>query len=170
MINTGEHSTSDRGTTPRSRPAIIWGVPASPTVPPSDTNVIISSDATTCPAMMDPTQHDSAHKLPDRMTTSGGPIDDIKVFYLRENMHNGDDPAGLRLRVAPIELLNHLLGRLPLAVRLLLVPDYPPEIRTSKRYINGDTNRMCGRHHQFSAGDETTRAQQLEQVLTVFFR
>ncbi|RLM21275.1 N-succinylarginine dihydrolase [Brenneria alni] len=34
------------------------------------------------------------------MAASGGPIDDIKVFDLRESMRNGGGPACLRLRVA----------------------------------------------------------------------
>ena len=34
------------------------------------------------------------------MISSGGPIDDIKVFDLRESMRNGGGPACLRLRVA----------------------------------------------------------------------
>ena len=34
------------------------------------------------------------------MVASGGPIDEIKVFDLRESMRNGGGPACLRLRVA----------------------------------------------------------------------
>ncbi|MCM2446918.1 succinylglutamate desuccinylase [Rahnella sp. CG8] len=76
---------------------------------------------------------------------------------------------------APIELLNQLTddlltGRLPLAVRLLLILGNPPAMCAGKRYLNDDMNRMFGgRHRQFAASGETARARQLEQVLTAFF-
>lgn len=76
---------------------------------------------------------------------------------------------------APIELLDILTGdllagRLPLAVRLLLVLGNPPAMRAGKRYMHSDMNRMFGgRHRQFAASDEAVRARQLEQALTTFF-
>ncbi|MFC3395354.1 N-succinylarginine dihydrolase [Brenneria rubrifaciens] len=45
-------------------------------------------------------QHDAVWGYLSEMVASGGPIDDIKVFDLRESMRNGGGPACLRLRVA----------------------------------------------------------------------
>ncbi|MCG8708228.1 N-succinylarginine dihydrolase [Brenneria sp. 4F2] len=44
--------------------------------------------------------HDGVWRYLSEMTASGGPIDQIKVFDLRESMRNGGGPACLRLRVA----------------------------------------------------------------------
>ncbi|MCM2446919.1 N-succinylarginine dihydrolase [Rahnella sp. CG8] len=45
-------------------------------------------------------QHAGVWRYLTEMATSGGPINDIKVFDLRESMRNGGGPACLRLRVA----------------------------------------------------------------------
>ncbi|KFK94286.1 MULTISPECIES: succinylglutamate desuccinylase [unclassified Serratia (in: enterobacteria)] len=76
---------------------------------------------------------------------------------------------------APIELLNQcvaqvLAGTRPLAVRLLVVLGNPPAMRAGKRYLSSDMNRMFGgRYVKFEPGQETARAQQLEQVIGAFF-
>ncbi|MFP1880840.1 N-succinylarginine dihydrolase [Lonsdalea quercina] len=44
--------------------------------------------------------HRGVWRYLSEMATSGGPIDDIQVFDLRESMRNGGGPACLRLRVA----------------------------------------------------------------------
>ncbi|AHG22117.1 N-succinylarginine dihydrolase [Chania multitudinisentens RB-25] len=45
-------------------------------------------------------QHAGVWQYLTEMVASGGPIDEIKVFDLRESMRNGGGPACLRLRVA----------------------------------------------------------------------
>ncbi|TQI81008.1 succinylarginine dihydrolase [Serratia fonticola] len=45
-------------------------------------------------------QHQGVWQYLSEMVASGGPIDEIKVFDLRESMRNGGGPACLRLRVA----------------------------------------------------------------------
>ncbi|KAA9000104.1 N-succinylarginine dihydrolase [Affinibrenneria salicis] len=45
-------------------------------------------------------QHRGVWNYLSEMAASGGPIDDIRVFDLRESMRNGGGPACLRLRVA----------------------------------------------------------------------
>lgn len=45
-------------------------------------------------------QHAAVWHYLNEMVISGGPIDEIKVFTLRESMRNGGGPACLRLRVA----------------------------------------------------------------------
>jgi len=45
-------------------------------------------------------QHRGVWGYLSEMVASGGPIDEIKVFDLRESMRNGGGPACLRLRVA----------------------------------------------------------------------
>jgi succinylarginine dihydrolase len=45
-------------------------------------------------------QHSGVWSYLSEMVASGGPIDEIKVFDLRESMRNGGGPACLRLRVA----------------------------------------------------------------------
>ncbi|OSN05365.1 succinylarginine dihydrolase [Lonsdalea britannica] len=47
--------------------------------------------------------HSGVWSYLSEMAASGGPIDDIKVFDLRESMRNGGGPACLRLRVALTE-------------------------------------------------------------------
>ncbi|ACS84298.1 N-succinylarginine dihydrolase [Musicola paradisiaca] len=45
-------------------------------------------------------QHAGVWEMLSEMAASGGPVDDIRVFDLRESMRNGGGPACLRLRVA----------------------------------------------------------------------
>ncbi|MDU7807824.1 MAG: N-succinylarginine dihydrolase, partial [Serratia marcescens] len=45
-------------------------------------------------------QHAGVWRYLNDMIGSGGPIDEIRVFDLRESMRNGGGPACLRLRVA----------------------------------------------------------------------
>lgn len=77
---------------------------------------------------------------------------------------------------APIELLNQLVGELlegtrPLRVRLLVLLGNPPSMRIDKRFVEADMNRMFGgRHARFTPNDETRRAQELEQVMALFYR
>lgn len=49
-------------------------------------------------------QHEVVWHYLNEMVTRGGPIDEIKVFNLRESMRNGGGPACLRLRVAMSEV------------------------------------------------------------------
>lgn len=76
---------------------------------------------------------------------------------------------------APIELLativdDLLAGRLPLATRLLILFGNPPAIRAGQRYLTHDLNRLFSSHdHQYPAGEELTRAQELELAVTDFF-
>jgi len=77
---------------------------------------------------------------------------------------------------APIELLNQLVSELlsgerALSVRLLVLFGNPPSMRSNKRYIEADMNRMFGgRHARYKPNDETRRAQELEQVMALFYR
>ena len=77
---------------------------------------------------------------------------------------------------APIELLNELVAELltgtrPLNVRLLVVLGNPPSMRANKRFVQADMNRMFGgRHARYTPNDETRRAQELEQVMALFYR
>ncbi len=76
---------------------------------------------------------------------------------------------------APIEIVNQLVfdllaGKLPLAVRLLVILGNPPAIRAGERYLAADINRMFGgRHQNASSSDETQRAAYLEQIVVNFF-
>lgn len=77
---------------------------------------------------------------------------------------------------APIELLNQLVSELlagerPLRVRLLVLLGNPPSMRLNKRFADADMNRMFGgRHARYTPNDETRRAQELEQVMALFYR
>ena len=77
---------------------------------------------------------------------------------------------------APIELLNQLVddllsGARPLTVRLLVLLGNPPSMRINQRYVEADMNRMFGgRHARYKPNDETRRAQELEQVMALFYR
>lgn len=76
---------------------------------------------------------------------------------------------------APIEILNQLVsdllaGKLTLAIRLLVIFGNPPAIRTGKRYLTADINRMFGGRHQNDLPtDEARRAEILEQRMAEFF-
>lgn len=76
---------------------------------------------------------------------------------------------------APVELLativdDLLAGRLPLTTRLLVLFGNPPAIRAGQRYMTRDLNRLFSSHpHQYPAGEETARAQELKQAVTDFF-
>lgn len=77
---------------------------------------------------------------------------------------------------APIELLSHMCadlfsGRLPLAVRLLIIFGNPDAMRQGKRYLNDDMNRMfCGGYKALTVTEESKRAELLEQVVKAFFQ
>uniref|UniRef100_S0DEG3 Putative N-succinyl-L-glutamate amidohydrolase n=1 Tax=termite gut metagenome TaxID=433724 RepID=S0DEG3_9ZZZZ len=77
---------------------------------------------------------------------------------------------------APIELLNQLVSELlsgerQLRVRLLVLLGNPPSMRINKRFIEADMNRMFGgRHARYTPNDESRRAQELEQVMALFYR
>ncbi|WP_413528532.1 succinylglutamate desuccinylase [Rahnella inusitata] len=77
---------------------------------------------------------------------------------------------------APIELLNQLVSQLlagerALTVRLLVLLGNPPSMRINQRYVDADMNRMFGgRHARYKPNDETRRAQELEQVMALFYR
>ena len=77
---------------------------------------------------------------------------------------------------APVELLNQLVSELLsgerlLRVRLLVLLGNPPSLRINKRFVEADMNRMFGgRHARYTPNDETRRAQELEQVMALFYR
>ena len=77
---------------------------------------------------------------------------------------------------APIELLSQLVSELLsgerlLRTRLLVLLGNPPSMRINKRYVDTDMNRMFGgRHARYKPNDETRRAQELEQVMALFYR
>ncbi|WP_421670755.1 succinylglutamate desuccinylase [Rahnella sp. EDr1-12] len=77
---------------------------------------------------------------------------------------------------APIELLSQLVSELLsgerlLRTRLLVLLGNPPSMRIKKRYVDTDMNRMFGgRHARYKPNDETRRAQELEQVMALFYR
>lgn len=76
---------------------------------------------------------------------------------------------------APIELLNAICqdlfaGTLKVGVKLLFVLGNVDAMRTGKRYIENDMNRMfCGGYHNLPEAAETQRAEQLEHVVSTFF-
>lgn len=76
---------------------------------------------------------------------------------------------------APVEMVDLLLkalfhGELMLRCRLLVIFGHPQALVSNKRYLESDINRMFGgRWAQFPQGDETARAQQLEQHVAAFF-
>lgn len=76
---------------------------------------------------------------------------------------------------APVEMVELLLkalfrGELMLRCRLLVIFGHPQALVSNKRYLESDINRMFGgRWAQFPQGDETARAQQLEQHVAAFF-
>lgn len=76
---------------------------------------------------------------------------------------------------APIEVLDALLtdlvtGRLPLALRLLVIFGNPAAMRDRKRYLDDDLNRFFnGRHQGRRDSREALRAQTIEAALTGFF-
>ncbi|EOR68689.1 succinylarginine dihydrolase [Yersinia enterocolitica subsp. palearctica YE-P4] len=53
--------------------------------------LVIPQESQECPAVWE---------YLSELINSGGPIDEVRVFDLRESMHNGGGPACLRLRVA----------------------------------------------------------------------
>ncbi|TCB65039.1 succinylglutamate desuccinylase [Acinetobacter sp. ANC 4178] len=77
---------------------------------------------------------------------------------------------------APIELLAQLsqdifAGALQLKVKLMLILGNPVAIRSGKRYVENDMNRMfCGAHQQFSETFEAKRVAELEQLVADFFQ
>lgn len=77
---------------------------------------------------------------------------------------------------APIELLNQLVSELlsgtrVLRIRLLVLLGNPPSMRSNKRFVDADMNRMFGgRHTRYKPNNETRRAQELEQVMALFYR
>ena len=77
---------------------------------------------------------------------------------------------------APIEQLSQLVSELLsgerlLRTRLLVLLGNPPSMRINKRYVDTDMNRMFGgRHARYKPNDETRRAQELEQVMALFYR
>ncbi|MFD3238599.1 succinylglutamate desuccinylase [Rahnella perminowiae] len=77
---------------------------------------------------------------------------------------------------APVELLNQLVSELLsgerlLRVRLLVLLGNPPSMRINKRFTGADMNRMFGgRHARYTPDNETRRAQELEQVMALFYR
>lgn len=76
---------------------------------------------------------------------------------------------------APVEIVDLLLRALyrddiSLRCRVLVVLGNPPALAQNKRYLESDLNRMFGgRWAQFPQGDETARAQRLEQAASAFF-
>jgi succinylglutamate desuccinylase len=76
---------------------------------------------------------------------------------------------------APVEIVDLLLdalfrGELILRCRLLAIYGHPQALVANKRYLEWDINRMFGgRWAQFPPGEETARAQQLENYVAAFF-
>lgn len=76
---------------------------------------------------------------------------------------------------APVELLmpwvdDLLLGKVPIAWRLMVVLGNPQALTAQKRYIHSDLNRMFGgRWQTFPDSPETQRALLLEQAVTRFW-
>lgn len=77
---------------------------------------------------------------------------------------------------APVEMVNQLThellcGDLPLTTRLLIVFGNPEALRSDKRYLHADVNRMFGgRWQQFPDSSETRRALLLEQAVEAFYQ
>lgn len=75
---------------------------------------------------------------------------------------------------APIEVLNALVsdlqqGRLPLAVRLLVILGNPAAMRAGRRFIDEDLNRLfAGRRQGRDDTGEAARAAQIERALDRF--
>ena len=76
---------------------------------------------------------------------------------------------------APVEIVDLLLkalfyGELTLRCRLLVIYGHPQALVENKRYREWDINRLFGgRWAQFPQGEETARAQKLEQYVAAFF-
>ncbi|WP_350304357.1 succinylglutamate desuccinylase [Photorhabdus viridis] len=76
---------------------------------------------------------------------------------------------------APIEILIQLLaqladGTLPLKNNLLIIFGNLPAMRTNRRYLHNDLNRMFGgRYLDFPLGNERSRAAELENIVSRFF-
>ncbi|CAH5253533.1 succinylglutamate desuccinylase [Klebsiella oxytoca] len=90
-----------------------------------------------------------------------------RAIVLSAGIH-GNETAPVELLAAIVDDL--LAGRLPLAARLLVLYGNPPAIRAGQRYLTHDLNRLfSSRHHQYPGGEESARAQELEQTVTDFF-
>lgn len=90
-----------------------------------------------------------------------------RAIVLSAGIH-GNETAPVELLTAIVDDL--LAGRLPLAVRLLVLYGNPPAMRAGKRYLTRDLNRLfSGRHRQYPDGEEASRARELEQTVTDFF-
>lgn len=76
---------------------------------------------------------------------------------------------------APVEIVDGLLaalfaGSLALNCRVLVVLGNPEALRTNRRFLHADINRMFGeRWRNYPPDLETERAEQLEQALAHFF-
>lgn len=77
---------------------------------------------------------------------------------------------------APVEMVNRLLlpllrGEKPLQQRLLVILGNPVALKTGKRYLRYDINRLFGgRWQQIVDGDEAHRVLRLEQAVETFWQ
>lgn len=77
---------------------------------------------------------------------------------------------------APVEILNQVInpllrGEKPLQQRMLVILGNPSALRSGKRYVRYDINRLFGgRWQQIDDGDEARRVLRLEQTLETFWQ